>query len=177
MDDRMKLIKTFWAIAQRIGKDNAYDVVESLYGHRSLRALTLDEFNVVVTELSRKSGFKIYPQKRKTLLTKEFFTGAGYQLRISDAQRKKISVLYDQSGVTLSHFLQILKHVAPEGYLGPKQAGKIIGALIDLINHPRSTRSQKNTAPPAKPKTGNKFEVNKDDIDFYHYYESKVGHC
>jgi thioredoxin-related protein len=166
-DDRLKELRKFWYIAGQIGTEYAYDVIERLYGHRSLRKLTIDEMETVVFELLDKTGIRLRSKKKRTYLTKRFFQEAGYEVNFSDAQRKKISVLYDQSMVSKGHFLQILEHVAPEGYLGPKQAGKIIGALNSYMK--REESGAKVSPEPAGPKVSVKPEG-------FMYFEFKVGH-
>jgi len=176
MKDRLTLLKSFWVIANQIGKDYAYDVVEGLYGHRSLRRLTIDEFERVVLVMQEKSGIRLRTQKKRakrTYLTKEFFQEAGYEVSISTAQRNKISVLYDQSGVTKSHFLEILEHTAPEGYLGPKQAGKVIGALNQLIKRPKESSKASKPAPLKIPAISSKSGTKPSG---YFYYEHREGH-
>ena len=145
--DRLTELKKFWVIAKQVGDTYAYDVVEGLYGHRSLKRLTIDEMETVVSVLLEKTGIKLRAKKKRTYLTKKFFQEAGYEVHFSNPQRNLISVLYDQSGVSKTHFLEILAHVAPGGYLGPKQAGKVIGALNSYIDRKKG----KGTAPKVSP--------------------------
>ena len=170
-DDRLKELKKFWYIAGQIGTEYAYDVIEGLYGHRSLSQLTIDEMETVVSVLVEKTGIRLRSKKKRTYLSKRFFQEAGYEVHISDAQRKKISVLYDQSGVSKGHFIQILEHVAPEGYLGPKQAGKIIGALNNFMKRkkdPRPAPAVISSSPAGSQKVSVKPEG-------FIYYEFKSG--
>ena len=175
--NRFHYIKTFWAIANQIGKEFAYDVVERLYDHRSLRALTLDELARVVAELQEKA-----PEKRKTYKTlpKKYFKEAGYALEISDAHRGKISVLKDQAGVSETHFLEILDHVAKEKYIGPKQAGKIIGALESYMKRLEKKEAAKKEKEKAAAEPVEPWEqpyIPRKPGEFRPiYYEHKPGH-
>lgn len=169
MSDRLSQLRKFWYIAGQIGQAYAYDVIEGLYGHRSLRRLTIDEMETVVSELVEKTGIRLRSKKKRTYLTKKYFQDAGYEVHFSDAQRKKISVLYDQSGVSKGHFLQILEHVAPKGYLGPKQAGKIIGALNSYMDR------KKGTAPEVSPEpSGPKVRVKPEGFFYNEFFEGNA---
>lgn len=157
--NRNRELARFWLLAKQISKEHCYDVVESMYGHRSLRLLTLDELTSVVAEILRKSGITLESRKKKAKkpgITRAFIKAAGYTLDISEAQEKLIMTLFDKSGTSKSHFLQIIEHVAPEHFIGSLQAGKIIGALQEFMGREKkpSKPIQAKNAPAAKTATG-----------------------
>jgi hypothetical protein len=150
--NRLQLLKKFWLMANEVGKDFAYDVVESLYHHRSLRILTLAELDKTVRELQKKSNFKFErnPKGRGFfVLPRGFFENLGLTADISTSIKKKIQVMTQEAGVSISTLTNLVKKMAaPTGYFGLAQAQKVIEALKNI----KVTGWKETGAPQRKPR-------------------------
>jgi hypothetical protein len=157
--NRLQLLKKFWLMANAVGKEFAYDVVESLYHHRSLHILTLAELDKTVRELQRKSNFK-FERKPKGrgffVLPRGFFDNLGLTADISTPLKKKIQVMTQKAGITIKTLTNLVKKMAaPNGYFGIAQASKVIEALKNIKETDwketgtpqRTPRNEKSAAP------------------------------
>jgi hypothetical protein len=157
--NRLQLLKKFWLMANEVGKDFAYDVVESLYHHRSLRILTLAELDKTVRELQKKSQFKFErnPKARRFfVLPGGFFENLGLIADISTPLKKKLQVMVQEAGISISTLTNLVKKMAaPGGYFGISQAQKVIEALKNMKETgwketgtpQRTPRNEKSAAP------------------------------
>lgn len=160
--NRYQLIKKFWLIANEIGKDFAYDVVESLYHQRSISTLTLTELDRVIRELQEKSGYqfkaKAQPRTRGFfVLPRGFFANLGLTADISTPLKKKIQVMTKEAGISTGTLANLVKKMAaPSGYFGINQAQKVIEALKNMkttgwkeTGNPQRTPQTKKSSTPA----------------------------
>lgn len=140
-------------MANAVGKEFAYDVVESLYHHRSLSTLSLAELDKTVRELQRKSNFKFErnPKTRRFfVLPRGFFDNLGLTADISTSIKKKIQVMTQEAGVSISTLTNLVKKMAaPTGYFGLAQAQKVIEALKNI----KTTGWKETGTPQRKPTT------------------------
>jgi len=171
--NRSKLLKRFWLIANSIGKENAYDVVELLYKKRSLSSLSPAELEKVVRILVEKSGFvfqskkeiefqtplKSQRQKRRFFVFPcNFFDDLGLIADISTPLKRKIQVMVYESGVSTNFIKSLVKKMAVGNYFGITSAQKVIEALKNI----KITGWKENGQPQRKKQSINKNKEKKE---------------